>query len=219
MDFKRSLWRPLAFIGLLAAASSSHAVVTVFDSEATFLAAVTAPGVDTFAGFSTTELTPSPITRSAGAYTYTASSPSGFFGAGTPANPALSTESDADAITFSNLSGGANAIGGLFFGTDARGLFVAASIVLTAMDSLGTMSTESFLASPSSFVGFLSTGTIVSLLVTTAEPGSFVFATVDNLTIALAAATPIPEPETWSLLLAGLAVLGHCARRRQRATA
>jgi hypothetical protein len=215
MNVQTALLRQLTLVGLLAVAAPSQAAVTVFGSEPTFLAAVTAPGVDTFAGLSTTVLTPSPITRNAGPYSYTATSTTGFFGAGTPANPALSTNSDTDVITFSNFGGGANAIGGLFFGTDVRGLFVPATIVLTAMEPSGVMTTETFVATPSTFVGFVSTGSIVSLLVTTAAPGTFVFPTVDNLTLAIAAATPIPEPGTWSLLLAGLGALGYCARRRR----
>src|SRR5918993_1339763 len=104
MQLMTSLLQRLTLVGLLAVSAGSPAAVTVFDSESAFLASVTAPGVDTFAGFSTTVLTPSPITRSAGPYTYRASSLTGFFGAGTPANPALSTNTDTDVITFSNLS-------------------------------------------------------------------------------------------------------------------
>jgi hypothetical protein len=217
MDILTSLLRRLTIAGLLGVCASAQADVVVFSSESSFLAAVTAPAVDTFAGFPTTVLTDSPITRTAGPYSYTASSTSGFFGAGTLADPALSTNSDSDVITFANLSGGANAIGGLFFGTDVLGSFVSATIVLTAVDSIGNMTTETFVASPSSFIGFLSTGSIVSLLVTTATPGSFVFPTVDNLTLAIAAVAPIPEPETWALLVAGLGAMGYCARRRRPA--
>jgi len=47
-------------------------------------------------------------------------------------------------------------------------------------------------------------------------PGQFVFPAVDNLTLATRV-TPIPEPETASLLVAGLAALAFCARRRRAA--
>ena len=205
----------LAFACLAIASSGSHAEITVFTSQTSFLAAVSAPGVDTFAGFSTTTATPSPITRAAGPYTYNASSRTGFFGAGSAADPALSTNSDLDAITFFNLSGGASAIGGTFFGSDLQGGFVASAVVLTATDTLGAISTQTFVATATSFMGFVSTGAIATLVYSTSMPGNFVFAAVDDLIIAAAPVTQIPEPETWALLLGGLAALGACARRRR----
>ncbi|HSC64916.1 MAG TPA: PEP-CTERM sorting domain-containing protein [Caldimonas sp.] len=213
MTSRTSLCGRLTLACLVIASPAAHADITVFTSPATFLAAVTAPGVDTFSDFSTTTVTSSPIARAAGPYTYSASSGTGFFGAGTVANPALSTNSDFDAITFFNLSGGASAIGGNFFGTDLQGNFVASAVILTATDTLGAISTQTFVATPTSFIGFVSTGGIATLVFSTTMPGNFVFPAVDNLTIAMAQAAPIPEPQTWSLLFAGLAVIGFFARK------
>ena len=201
------------------ACPASHAAITVFNTQASFLAAVSAPGVDSFAGLSTTSATPSPITRFAGPYSYSASSASGFFGVGSVGNPALSTNSDADAITFFNFGGGASGIGGLFFGSDLQGLPVAATVVLTATDTLGAIATRTVVANPNiippTFVGFVSNAAIATLVFSTSMPGQFVFPAVDDLTIAAAPVAEIPEPETWTLLLAGLGALGACARRRQ----
>jgi hypothetical protein len=216
MDSRISLCGPLAFACLVIASPAAHADITVFTSQASFLAAVSAPAVDTFTGFSTTTVTSSPITRAVGPYGYSATSATGFFGAGTPANPALSTQSDLDAITFFNLTGGANAIGGLFFGSDQQGAFVASAVVLTATDTLGAISTQTFVATPTSFIGFVSTQAIAMLVFSTSMPGNFVFAAVDNLTLATGTVAAVPEPGTWTLLLAGLAVLGFCARRSRR---
>jgi hypothetical protein len=216
MNHHASLVEGLAFAALLVASSSSHAALTVFTSEPSFLAAVTAPGVDTFAGLPTTAETSSPITRSAGPYPYSASSTTAFFGAGTPANPALSTNVDTDVITFFDIGGGANAIGGLFFGSDTPGSFVSATIVLTVTDSLGATLTQTLAASPTSFLGFVSNGTIATLVFGTATPGEFIFPTVDDLTLAIAAVSAVPESETWSLLVAGLMALAYCGRRRRR---
>ena len=215
MNSKTSPLRTFACAALLTISANAHAAFTIFTTEASFLAAVTAPGVDTFAGLSTTAATNSPIARNAGPYPYNASSTTSFFGAGTPANPALSTNVDSDVITFFNL-GAASAIGGFFFGSTIESTLVPATIVLTATDSLGATSTQTFLGSPTNFFGFVSDGTITSLVVNTAMPGAFIFPTVDNLTIALAAVTPVPEPQTWSLFFAGLAALTFCARRKRR---
>jgi len=215
MDTRTSLCGRLAFACLVIASPASHAAITVYTSQTNFLAAVSAPGVDTFSDISTTVPTSSPISRAAGPYTYNASSATGFFGAGTAANPALSTNSDLDAITFFNLGGGASAIGGTFFGTDLQGGFVASAVVLTATDTLGAISTQTFVATPTSFMGFVSTGAIAMLVFSTSMPGNFVFAAADNLIIAAAPVTQIPEPETWALLLGGLAALRLHARRRR----
>ena len=213
MDSRTSLCGRLAFACLVIAWPAAHAEISVFTSQASFLAAVSAPAVDTFTGFSTTTVTSSPITRAAGPYGYSATSATGFFGAGTAANPALSTQSDLDAITFFNLTGGANAIGGMFFGSDQQGNFVASAVVLTATDTLGAISMQTFVATPTSFIGFVSTQAIAMLVFSTSMPGNFVFPAVDNLMLATGQVTAVPDPHTWTLLLAGLAVKGFCARR------
>ena len=217
MDSRVSLCGRLAFACVVIAAPAAHADITVFTTQASFLAAVSAPGVDTFTGFSTTTVTGSPIMRAAGPYTYSASSATGFFGAGSAADPALSTQSDSDAITFFNLGGGANAIGGMFFGSDLQGSFVASVVVLTATDTLGAISMQTFVATPASFIGFVSTSAIAMLVFSTSMPGNFVFPAVDNLTLAVGSVTAVPEPGTWTLLLAGLALLCFFARRTRSA--
>lgn len=216
MNTRTLLFEGLSFAALLLVAPNSHAALTVFTTQASFLAAVTAPGVDTFSDFSLTQPSPSPITRNAGPYPYRASSTTSFFGAGPVANPALSSNFDTDVITFFDIGGGANAIGAFFFGSDVTGTILTAAMAVTATDSLGATSMQTLVGAPTSFLGFVSTGTIASLSVTPVMPGTFVFPTVDNLTIALAAVAPVPEAETWSLLMAGLAALAFCVRRRAR---
>ena len=217
MNKKTSLIKCLAAAGLLAASAAPQAALVVFNTQASFLAAVSSPGVDTFIGLSITDATASPLLRSAGSYTYTATSTTTFFGAGSAANPWLSTNGATDVITFSGFSSGVNAIGGLFFGSDINGAFASGNVMLTAMDSLGATSTQTITnATLSSFLGFQSTGAITSLVVSSVSPNSTVWPTVDNLTLATGAVAAVPEPETWALMLGGLGVLGTLARRRRR---
>jgi len=217
MKTKTLLLESIAAAGLLAASAATQAALVVYNTQASFLASVSSPGVDSFTGFSIIDATPSPLLRSAGSYSYTATSTTSFYGGGSAANPWLSTNSATDVITFSGFSPGVNAIGGLFFGSDVNGAFASGTVMLTARDSLGATSTQTITsATLSSFLGFQSTGTITSLAVSSVSPNSTVWPTVDNLTLAVGVAAPVPEPETWALMLGGLGALGALARRRRR---
>ena len=217
MNSKKFLLQPLALAALFAVSGASHAALTVFTNQASFLSTITAVGVDGYNGFSIVAATNSPITRTAGAYTYTAAaSSSSFFGAGTVANPWLSTNVATDSITFSGFSPNVVGIGGNFFGSDINGLFAAGNITLVATDSLGAISTQTITAATvSSFLGFRSTGTITSLVVASVQGATPLWPTVDNLTMGVAAVGNVPEPETYALMLAGLGVVGFMARRRR----
>jgi hypothetical protein len=216
MTSKISLLKPLALAALLVASGASQAVITVYTSAAAFAAATSAPGVDTFTGLSITGATPSPITRNAGAYTYTgAVSTTSFFGAGTTANPWLSTNTATDTMTFNTFLGGVQAVGGNFFGSDIAGAFLAGNITITATDASGTVTQTIVGATTTSFLGFVSTGAMTSLTVASVQPAvGFLWPTVDNLTLAKAT-VPIPEPETYAMMLAGLGLVGFLARRRR----
>ncbi|MBL8308153.1 MAG: PEP-CTERM sorting domain-containing protein [Rubrivivax sp.] len=215
MSSKSFLIKPLAAAALLAVAGASQASITVYTSQAAFNAATTAQGVDTFTGFSITGSTPSPITRSAGPYGYTGSvTTTSFFGAGTTANPWLSTNTATDAITFNGFTGGVSAVGGNFFGSDISGLFAAGDITLTATDASGSVTQTIVGATTTSFVGFVSTGLMTSLVVSSVQPAAgFLWPTVDNLTLAQAGV--VPEPGSYALMFAGLGFLGFMARRRR----
>ena len=208
---------PLALVAALALGGTAQAAFTVFTTQAAFNTATSAQGVDTYTGFSITGTTGSPITRTAGVYGYTGTAANDFFGAGTTANPWLSTNTATDSILFNGFTNTPNAIGGNFFGSDVAGAFAAGNITLTAVDSLGATSTQTITgATVTSFLGFVSTGNIVSLTVTSVQPTTgFLWPTVDNLTLAKrAAAGGVPEPMTWAMMIAGFGMVGASMRRR-----
>jgi PEP-CTERM motif len=200
----------------LAFSGAATAAITVYTTQASFNAATSNQGVDTFTGFSISGATPSPITRTAGVYSYTGSaSTTSFFGAGTTANPWLSTNTATDTMTFNAFTGGVQAVGGNFFGSDITGSFLSGNITLTATDSSGTVTQTIVGATTTSFLGFVSTGAMTSLTVASVQPATgFLWPTVDNLTLAKIAA-PVPEPETYAMFLAGLAMVSVIARRRR----
>lgn len=222
MKMKNALM--IATAGLaLAVAGNANAAITIYSSTGAFDAATTAKGVDTFENLSITSSTSSPMTRSAGAYSYVASaSTTTFFGAGSAADHWLSTNTATDTITFSGFTGGVSAIGGLFFASDITGLFGAGGVTLTATDSFGATSTQLLSnATTSTFLGFVSTGTITSLTLTAVQPvGSFLWPTANNLTLAKTVAAPaVPEPTTWAMMIGGLGLVGAMLRRRAKVTA
>lgn len=197
------------------ASTNANATVTVYNNQAAFLAAISAPGTDTYSGFNISGVTSSPVVRNAGAYSYTASTGNGFFGAGTTANPWLSTNTATDSIIFSNFSAGVNAIGGNFFDSNFVGAYALGDITLSLFDGLTTTTQTISNATTNSFLGFVSTGGLTSLTVKSVQPGTPIWPTVDNLTLGKATAA-VPEPATWAMMISGFGLVAYSMRRRRQ---
>lgn len=211
---KSFLIKPLAAAALLAVAGASQATITVFTSQSAFLAAISNVGVDTFDNMPLSSVA-SPTFRNAGPYNYTAAvSTTSFFQAGTTSDVWLSTTTATDTITFNAFTGGVAGIGANFFGSDINGAFSAGSLTITATDASGTVTETLVSAAPTSFLGFVSNGALTSVTITSVQPvSSFLWPTVNNLTMGVAAV--VPEPQTYAMLLAGLGFVGFMARRRR----
>lgn len=220
---------PLALIAisalsaaLLTAQGAAQAALTVYTSEASFLAALSTAGVDSFDDLDPTAALAQPLNRSAGSYSYSASvgnSGGGFWPAGTLGGDAwLGVDQPQDTVTFNAFSGGVNAVGGFFFGNDLYGAFTTAQqISVSASDAGGSLSQALLTPGTGSFLGFISTGAISSLQVWVGAQGSGeagVWPAINNLTLGHALA--VPEPQTYALLLSGLGLVGLMARRRLR---
>jgi hypothetical protein len=216
----KSLFLRLSAVVLLFFFSNlSQAAFVVTTSLADFTAATRALGVDSYNDLDFNGYLSSPVDRQAGATSYTATATTGkLYVAGSAANSWLSTDIATDAITFSGLTKGAQAIGGNFFGTEIKGLFAGGTIRLTATDQTGTTVHTIAGATLDSFVGFVSSNVLRSLTVSSVSPDTApLWPTVDHLTIGLRASnvSPVPEPDSLTLLLSGLGFLGLVVRRRR----
>lgn len=216
MNLKPFSLKTLSLAVLLCTAAAAQADVLVFTDRAAFLAAVRAPGVDTFNDLSIAQ-TASPLARMAGAYSYVASAGpvSNFYPAGSASDIWLATTVATDSITFSSFATGLRAFGGNFFGSNIAGAFTPGrTMVLTATDGATSRTVNLYDTTTSTFLGFISTNPLASVtLRTDGLPGGTPYwATANNVTLAMVAA--IPEPQTYGMLLAGLGLMGFLARRR-----
>lgn len=209
--------KALSMSALLTLSSVAFAAPTPYSSLTSFMAATSAAGTDRLDDISIASPTGSPLMRTAGTYTYSAMADGAFFGAGTGPDYWLSTNIATDSIVFGNFTSGVAAIGGFFFGSDIAGLFDAGSILVSATDATGTATQTIDGAMIDSFFGFVSSGALTSLTVTSLQPaGGFLWPTVNDLVLARAAAATVPEPSTTVLLAFGLCALTVATRRRTR---
>ena len=204
---------------IAATCASAHAALTVFTSQSNFLAQLSSAGVDTFDDLARSLVT-NPLSRTAGTYSYTASvgPRSDFFPGGSGSDVWLASDNRFDTIQFSNFTSAVRGIGGLFFGSNESGLFTntPANFTVTATDASGSFAQMLVNPTTTTFLGFVSTGSLTSLTVWVGSQGAGtagVWPTINNLTVGTVAA--VPEPETVALMLAGLAFTGVVARRRR----
>jgi hypothetical protein len=207
----------------LFAGAHAQAALTVYTSQAAFDAAVAAmmpglTGTDTFDDLvAGADLGSSPLARMAGAIDYSASAgPESdvLFGAGSSSDAWLSTNVEGDSLSFGSFAPGVFAAGMNLFNTDVAGEFLRTGrITLTATDTEGSSSAtiRGRQMSTASFLGFISTTEITSLEVTSFARRADVWPAVNNLSLASA----VPEPETYLMMLAGIAAVGFVARRRR----
>jgi len=207
----------------LFAGVQAQAALTVYTSQAAFDAAVAAmmpalSGTDSFDDLVAGDnLGAGPLARSAGGIGYEASAgPDSdvLFGAGSASDAWLSTDVDGDSLSFGEFAPGVFAAGMNLFNTDVNGEFLRTGrITLTATDTEGSSSAtiRGRQMSTGSFLGFISTTEITSLEVTSFARRADVWPAVNNLSLASA----VPEPETYLMMLAGIAAVGFVARRRR----
>jgi hypothetical protein len=203
---------------LLFAAAAAHASITVFSQENSFLATLSAPGIDDFSGLSGTPAHTTSVNSTAGSYDYTAivGPDDGIDMLVTPSHVWLSTISGRDSITFTDFTGGVRGFGGFFFGTDLGGNSFPSQVVLTATDHNGTITQILNNATTSSFLGFVSDTALYSVTVRMGPASNDApWPTIGSVILgAVAPTTVVPEPSIYITLLGGLMALTFKLRRR-----
>lgn len=220
---KKNFRSALALAALLSLTGAAQAAITVYTTQASFMAAVGSAGTDTFDDLSYTGRSAGPLARTAGSHSYTAEAgpTSDFYPAASfdGSDVFLAPTARQDTLFASGFSAGVNAVGGYFFGSDLNGVETpAALLTVSVTDSSGT-TTESLLnpgAAYTTFRGFVSTGglTLLTLWAGAAQGSGEdgVWPSLNNLTLAVA----VPEPQSYALMLGGLALLGWATRRQKQ---
>lgn len=213
----------LATVALSLVCVASQAALTFFDSQSSFLAAVSAPGTDTYDDLPQSMLLPSTLDRTAGAYSYTATGvfngvQSHLFGAGVGTDTWLSLDESAATLVLSAFAASVRGVGGFFFTNSNDGAFLPGqTMTVVAQDTSGSVTRTLSNPTTGTFLGFVATLPLVSLTVAAADvPDTDVWPTLNNLTLAAAAPIPaVPEPSTYALLALGLGAVGFIVWRRR----
>jgi hypothetical protein len=206
MASKPSFSKLFCAAALLCASAAAQADITVYTSQADWLAAVQAPGTDTYDDLVLAPYGES-LARNAGAYTYNVYSATGLWGAGgTGGDYWLSNNTAIAPIVFSGFGSGVTAFGGNFFTSDVLGQYTTGNLILTAIDG-SALSYGLAGAATTDFLGFVSTSPLVAVTLAT-DGGAGYWPTANNVVLA------VPEPATSGMLLAGLGFVGLMSRRR-----
>ena len=220
MTIRHPLARAALLAAALFAATAAQAAVTVYTSQSAFVGAVGTVGVDSFDNLT---VAPGPLSysRSAGSFAYTASViddkgvADSFYPGGAGSDIWLSTNTGVDRIVFSGFGSDVRGIGGIFFGGNSDGGFFANQPILVTLTDIAGSTSRTVLSSSAaspSFLGFVSTNSLVSMTVQTGVGASeSAWPSVNNLTLAAA----VPEPASYALMTAGIVAL-LLMRRRSR---
>lgn len=203
-----------AVVAGLSVQAPARAAITIYNDQASFLAAVSNPGTDSFGDLVPRSGFAGPVNRSAGTHAYTVAAPGGFNPGSNLGNVFLTTTNAGSTIRFSGFGSDVYAVGGLFFGGSIDGGYQAApSITVTVIDSDGDITAIPKNPNAGSFLGFVSTGGLSELTLTIGPNGPW--PSIDNFTLAGAPSSAVPEPAAWAMMIVGFGLAGTMLRGAQ----
>jgi hypothetical protein len=210
MSLHQTLLRSMVVVVLLSIRIDCNANMSIYTSSASFAAAATtsSPGLDTFNDLSADVVTPSPLSRTAGPYSYAIVASSGFFSTGGGFGRYLAPNVADDPMQFGEFSPMVFAFGVTLFGADIEGNFRSGLISIVATDSQGASlagNVSASDASPGAFIGFVSNVPLVDVIIAASGDSYPLWPTITTVTLASSGTvSAVPEPSTWLLLLADL---------------
>ncbi len=204
-----------AVVATLSVQAPAQAAITLYNDQASFLAAVSNPGTDSFSDLVPRSGFAGPVNRSAGAHNYTVAAPGGFNPGSILADVFLTTTNADSTIRFSGFGSDVYAVAGLFFGSNLDGHYQASpTITVTAIDSDGDVTAVLKNPNAGSFLGFVSTGGLSELTITVGRSG--IWPSIDNFTLAGAPSNSVvPEPDIWAMMIVGFGLAGAMLRGAQ----
>lgn len=127
----------------------------------------------------------------------------------TAVNSGIKTQGNSDSAVFAaNTPGYANNASGIKFGTNGGGLL--------NFNNSGSFASNSYASGLNILrIDGAASGVLKSTYTPYTDDGVAVRAYLTSSGLTIAAVTPVPEPETYAMLLAGLGVMGAIARRRR----
>ena len=201
----------LCLAALLGSSAAAQATISIYTTQASYLAAVSAPAVDSFDTLDTAlGFLSSPATRSAGPYSYKATVSGSFYILPhSPTDVWLSEFTAGAVVTLNTFSSTVRGVGGYFFNVDGNdAVLPTRSLSIAATDGGGTTITVFTNTSDSKFIGFVSNGPITSIALSVVGATANTYITMNDITLGAVAA--VPEPTAALLMLLGLAGLLGC---------
>jgi hypothetical protein len=202
---------------LLLLALHAHGGVVEFADRANFLSALSSYGVDNSTDNPINQAAQTQV-RNAGSFGYTVSVDTGdpisgnFFTSTGGADTWLSPASISDGLNFGDFSPNVHAVGAYLFAVDDSFAPLGGQrLVVWAVDGTGSHRFSYTSDGSASFFGVISSVPLLSMTVSVEQSGAPSWVVASDVVLGNVVAS-VPEPQSASLLVLGLATLALCAR-------
>jgi hypothetical protein len=206
---RQKLLKALPIAAAILAANLAHATVTVYTDKASYMAAISNPWTNTLDNLPY-ELVGTSLGAMSGSYFYgyQVDGVGGYYVNAAGDDHFLQTVYDRDKIDFVYFAGPIHGLGGYFYGVNGAGQANGSTITIKALDTKGQVLTQIVNSGSGTFFGFTTDEVFARITISSAS-GSY--AAMNDITVG---ALPVPEPASYGMMAAGLAMLA-CLKRRK----